>query len=64
MSDKDKPRRVFREPPALTEPQQSQADKFREAAKQAETDDDEKRFDEKLKRLAKSPPPSDKSKDK
>jgi len=31
----------------------SQADKFREAAKELETDDDEKRFDEKLKKLAK-----------
>jgi hypothetical protein len=38
--------------------------KFLEAAEKAETDDDERRFDEKLKRLAKSPPPSDKSKDK
>lgn len=33
----------------------SQADKFREAAEQAETDDDEKRFDDRLRRLTKSP---------
>jgi len=36
----------------------SQLDKFREAARELETDDDEARFDEKLKRIAKSPPPS------
>ena len=30
----------------------TQADKFREAAKQLETDNDEKRFDENLKKLA------------
>lgn len=30
----------------------SQADKFREAAKELETDDDEKRFDERLKKIA------------
>ncbi|MCC0031171.1 MAG: hypothetical protein H6891_13680 [Brucellaceae bacterium] len=29
----------------------SQADKFREAAKEAETDDDEKRFDERFKQI-------------
>lgn len=34
----------------------SQSDKFREAARQIETDDDEKRFDEKLKRVAKAKP--------
>lgn len=32
--------------------QQSQADKFKEAAKELETDNDEKRFDENLKKLA------------
>jgi hypothetical protein len=31
----------------------SQADKFKEAAKELETDNDEKRFDENLKKLAK-----------
>lgn len=34
----------------------SQLDKFKEAARQLETDDDEERFDEKLKRLAKQKP--------
>lgn len=34
--------------------EQSQADKFKEAAKELETDNDEKRFDENLKKLAKS----------
>ena len=34
----------------------SQADKFREAARELETDNDEKRFDEKLKKLAKQKP--------
>lgn len=32
----------------------SQADKFRDAARKHETDDDEKRFDERLKELANS----------
>lgn len=41
----------------------SQPDKFREAARKVETDDDEKRFDERLGRIAKHPPPKpDKSK--
>lgn len=39
---------------------QSQAEKFREAARQLETDDDEKRFEEKLGKLVK-PKPDDKS---
>ncbi len=33
--------------------EKSQADKFKEAAAQSETDDDEKRFDERLKKIAK-----------
>ncbi|GIL01250.1 MAG: hypothetical protein BroJett030_11490 [Alphaproteobacteria bacterium] len=36
--------------------EKTQADKFREAARELETDDDEKRFDERLKKIAK---PSD-----
>lgn len=32
----------------------SQAEKFREAARDVETDDDEKRFDEKLRRITKA----------
>lgn len=35
----------------------SQAEKFREAAKELETDNDEKRFDEKLRRIANAPEP-------
>ena len=35
--------------------EKSQADKFRDAAKEVETDDDEKRFDEKLRRITKAP---------
>jgi hypothetical protein len=34
----------------------SQADKFREAAKYLETDNDENRFDENLKKLSKTKP--------
>jgi hypothetical protein len=37
----------------------TQLDKFREAARELETDDDESRFDEKLKRLAKVIPEKD-----
>jgi len=37
-------------------PAKSQSDKFKEAARQLETDDDEERFDEKLKGLAKNMP--------
>ena len=35
----------------------SQLDKFKEAARELETDDREEAFDERLKRVAKSPPP-------
>ncbi|MBB4567627.1 hypothetical protein GGE67_002422 [Rhizobium leucaenae] len=38
---------------------QTQIDKFREAARELETDDDEKRFDEHLGKIARSPPPKD-----
>jgi hypothetical protein len=37
----------------------TQIDKFREAARELETDDDEKRFDERLGKIARSPPPKD-----
>ena len=40
----------------MTQPK-SQIDKFREADRQLETDDDEKRFDERLGKIAKVPPP-------
>lgn len=33
-----------------------QVDKFRDLARQLETDDDEARFDERLKKLAEAPP--------
>lgn len=36
--------------------EKTQADKFRDAAKELETDDDEKRFDENLKKLAEAKP--------
>lgn len=42
--------------------EKSQVDKFREAARQLETDDDEKRFDERLGKVAKAPPPKEKDK--
>lgn len=35
---------------------QSQADKFKEAARELETDDDEERFEERLKKLVKQNP--------
>lgn len=41
--------------------EKTQADKFREAAKELETDNDEKRFDENLKKLADSKPDKDES---
>jgi hypothetical protein len=41
--------------------QKPQIDKFKEAARELETDDDEKRFDERLKRVA-SPRGGDKKK--
>ena len=41
---------------ADSEPKQSQLDKFTEAARQLETDDDEARFDERMKKLLKQKP--------
>lgn len=43
--------------------EKSQVDKFREAARELETDDSEERFDERLKRVAKAPK-DDKAKEK
>lgn len=37
----------------------AQAERFKEAARQAETDDDENRFNERLRRLAKKRPKDD-----
>lgn len=36
---------------------QDQIDKFREAARELETDDSEKRFDQMVEKIAKAPPP-------
>jgi hypothetical protein len=36
-----------------------QIDKFKEAARELETDDSEEAFDAKLKKIAKAPPPKD-----
>lgn len=35
----------------------SQSEKFKDAARELETDESEERFDERLKQIAKSPPP-------
>ncbi len=40
----------------MTDPKQSQVDKFKEAAKELEADEDETRWDEKLKKVVKAPP--------
>lgn len=37
----------------------TQADKFRELARELECDEDESRFEETVKKVAKSPPPKD-----
>lgn len=42
----------------------SQVEKFREAAREIETDDSEESFDAKLKKIAKAPPPKDEKSDK
>lgn len=39
-----------------TEHEKSQLDKFRKAARELETDDDEKRFDQRLGKIAKAMP--------
>ena len=44
--------------------EKSQIDKFREAARELETDDSEEAFDAKLKKIAKAPPPKDAEKEK
>jgi len=40
----------------LPDQNKTQLDRFKEAARQLETDDDEARFDEKLRKLAKQKP--------
>lgn len=41
----------------MADKENNQIDKFREAARQLETDDDEGRFNERLGKVAKAPPP-------
>lgn len=43
----------------MTDGKKSQSERFKEAARQLETDDDEDRFNEKLKKLAKQKPEKD-----
>ncbi len=43
--------------------QKTQLDRFKEAARQLETDDDEERFEERLKKLVKQNPEDKKSSD-
>ena len=45
-------------------PKESQVDKFKEAARELETDDSEEAFDAKLKKIAKPHPPKEGSKPK
>lgn len=40
----------------MTEAKKSQLDKFKEAARQLETDDDDERFEERLKQIVKQKP--------
>lgn len=40
----------------MTDAKKSQYDKFKEAARQLETDDDDERFEKKLKKLVKKKP--------
>ncbi|WP_185969868.1 hypothetical protein [Rhizobium straminoryzae] len=42
-----------------TQEAKRQIDKFREAARELETDDDEARFDQRLGKIAKAPPQKD-----
>jgi hypothetical protein len=46
----------------MSEARKTQVDKFREVARELETDDSEEAFDAKLKKIAKAPPPQDKPK--
>jgi len=43
----------------MAETEKKQIDKFREAARELETDESEGNFDRVLKRVAKAPPPRD-----
>lgn len=55
----DAPSRAYRDGvEAISAKTKSQLAKFKEAARELGTDDDEKRFEERLKQIAKAPPPS------
>ena len=43
----------------MTDTPQTQLDKFKQAARELETDDDEKRFDERVRKLVKHKPAKD-----
>ena len=45
---------------AMTDAPKSQLDKFKEAARELECDDDERRFDERMKKLVEKKPGGDK----
>lgn len=45
----------------MTDEPKSQLDKFKEAARDLECDDDERRFDERVKKLVKQKPGEDKA---
>ena len=47
----------------MTSKEKSQLERFKEAARQLETDDDEDRFEKKLKKLVKQKPKDDESQD-
>lgn len=53
---------MVKRPDKAVKPEKSQLDKFKEAAKQVETDDSEERFDRALKKVAaKTKPPQAKA---
>jgi len=43
----------------MTRPEKTQSDKFKELARELEADEDEKRWDERLKKVAGRKPPTD-----
>ena len=45
----------------MPEPKKSQTDKFKDAAREAECDEDEARWDERLKKVAKAKPAPEES---
>ena len=56
MSDKrTKPKKIYRDRPEYGEIEPTQIEKFKEAAREVETDDREEAFDAIVKKIAKSP---------